>query len=172
MYVDANRSHVSGGVYPTMQDRKNKKMVNDPRLQDDRTHACYIQTGLWKFVLFGVNVRLIKKLQMQNSSARLITRQRHCDHQHITPSLISLHWLPVRWRINYKMLLLTYHALHDLAPTYIVDMISPSTAGRRLRTADSHLLTVPRHDMDRSGRRGFSVTAPRLWNGLVDGVSP
>ena len=52
-------------------------------------------------VLFGVNVRLIQKLQMvQNSAARLITQQRRHDHQHIMLTLIALHWLPVRCRIN------------------------------------------------------------------------
>ena len=59
--------------------------------------------------LFGVNVRLIKKLQMvQHSAPRLMTRQRRRDYQHITPSLFALHWLPVRWRNNYKILLLTH----------------------------------------------------------------
>ena len=118
-------------------------------------------------VLFGVNVRLIHILQMvPNSADRLITRQRRCDHQHITSTLIALHWLLVQWRINCKILLLTYRALHDLAPAYIVDIISPYIPGRRLRSADSNLLTVPRHDMERYGRRGFSVTASRLWNDL------
>ena len=48
MYVDTSRSHVSGGVFPTAQERKNSKMLNDPCVQDDRTCAGYIQTGLWK----------------------------------------------------------------------------------------------------------------------------
>ena len=49
-------------------------------------------------VLFGINERLINKLQMtQYSAARLIMRQRRPDH--ITPVLIALHWLPIRYRI-------------------------------------------------------------------------
>ena len=49
-------------------------------------------------VLFGINGRLINKLQMtQNSAAHLIMRQRRRDH--ITPVLIALHWLPIRYRI-------------------------------------------------------------------------
>ena len=102
-------------------------------------------------------------LQMvQNSAVRLITRQRRCEYQYIAPSSLTVfHWLPVRWRINYKILLLTYHALHDLASTYIVDTISPHTPGRRLCSAVSNLLPAARHDMERYGRRGFYVTAPR-----------
>ena len=47
--------------------------------------------------MFRVNVCLIEKLQMvQHSAARLITRQRRRDYQHITPTLTALHWLPVR----------------------------------------------------------------------------
>ena len=58
-------------------------------------------------VLFGINERLINKLQMtQNSAARLIMRQRRRDH--ITPVLIALHWLPIRYRILYKVLVLTF----------------------------------------------------------------
>ena len=60
-------------------------------------------------VLFGVNMRLIQKLQMvQNLAARLIMRQWRCDHQHITPSLIALHWL-----------LGTDHSQNPSAITYI-----------------------------------------------------
>ena len=166
VYVDTCRSHVSG-VFPTTKYRKRSTILNDPRVQDDRTRTCYIQTGLWKCCAVWSKRALIQKLQMvQHSAPRLITRQRRRDYQHITSSLIALIWLPVRWRINYKILLLTHRALRDLAPAYIVDIISPYTQGRRLRSADSNLLTVPRHDMERYGRRGFSVTASRFWNDL------
>ena len=138
---------------------------------NNRTHACYIQTGLWKCCAVW-SKRAFNSETSNGGAARLVTRQRRCDHQHITSSLTALHWLPVRWRINYKILLLTHHALHDVALAFIVNVVSPYTPGRRLHSTDNYLLTVPRHDMERSGRRGFTVTAPRLWNGLVDGVSP
>ena len=144
MYVDTSRSHVSGGVFPTAQDRKKSKMLNDPYVQDDRTLVTS-RLDYGNAVLFGVNVCLIQKLQMvQHSAARLTTRHRRCDHQHVTPSLIALHWLPVRWRINCKILLLTYRALHDLAPAYIISpytpayIISPYTPGPLERSADTY----------------------------------
>ena len=56
--------------------------------------------------------------------------------------------------------------MHDLAPEYIADMITEYTPGRQLRSAGSRLLRVPRHNLERYGRRGFSVTAPRPWNDL------
>ena len=74
-------------------------------------------------VLFGINGRLLNKLQMtQNSAARLIMRQRRRDH--ITPVQIALHWLPIRFRVMYKLLVLTFLAIHNLAPAYINDLIS------------------------------------------------
>ncbi len=44
---------------------------------------------------------------------------------HITPILQSLHWLPIRFRISYNILLLTYKALNGLAPAYTY-LYSPS----------------------------------------------
>ena len=120
-------------------------------------------------VLFGINERLINKLQMtQNSAARLIMRQRRRDH--ITPVLIALHWLPIRYRILYKVLVSTFQAVHNLAPMYITDLISLYEPGRQLRSASRSLLTVPRHNLERFGRRGFSVNAPHLWNDLPDNL--
>ena len=74
-------------------------------------------------LLYGLPDNHIAKLQrVQNASARLIVGlPRYC---HITPVLHSLHWLPVRYRINFKFLLLTYNCLHGLAPQYMSDLLS------------------------------------------------
>ena len=117
-------------------------------------------------VLFGINERLINKLQMtQNLAACLIMRQRRRDH--ITRVMIALHWLPNTYSI---MLVLTYQAVHNLAPVYITDVISVYEPGRQLRSASRSLLTVLRHNLERFGRRGFSVNAPHLWNDLPDNL--
>ena len=101
-------------------------------------------------------------------AARLIMRQRRRDH--ITPVLIALHWLPIRFRVMYKLLLLTFLPIHNLAPAYITDLISIYEPGRQLRSASRALLAVPHHNLERFGRRGFSVNAPRLWNDLPDNL--
>ena len=41
---------------------------------------------------------------------------------HITPVLLQLHWLPVLFRLDFKILLLTFKAIHGLAPSYISDL--------------------------------------------------
>ncbi len=38
---------------------------------------------------------------------------------HITPVLQSLHWLPVRYRVDLKILLIVYKSLNGMAPSYI-----------------------------------------------------
>ncbi|KAI5629767.1 hypothetical protein C0J50_2268, partial [Silurus asotus] len=66
-------------------------------------------------LLSGCASKCINKLQLvQNAAARVLTRSRKYDH--ITPVLISLHWLPIKSRIDYNILLLTYKALNGLAP--------------------------------------------------------
>ena len=63
-------------------------------------------------------VYLVDRLQhVQNSAARVVTFTRKFDH--ITPVLIDLHWLPVSYRVIFKLLLLTYKALNGLAPCYL-----------------------------------------------------
>ncbi len=67
---------------------------------------------------------LIDKLQMiQNNSARLISKIKLTEH--ITPELMSLHWLPVKYRIQYKILLLTHKAQHGKVPKYLQDLFTP-----------------------------------------------
>ncbi len=66
-------------------------------------------------LLVGVPKTTLNKLQcVQNSAARILTGAR--KNEHITPILKSLHWLPVRFRVDLKILMLTYEALHGLAP--------------------------------------------------------
>jgi len=116
-------------------------------------------------LLTGIAGDTVTKLQsVQNIAARVITRTHVRDH--ITPILMDLHWLPVRWRIHYKVLLQAYKAQHGLAPNYISELLQPYQPSRALRSAtDSHLLLEP---MTRSswGDRAFSKAAPVLWNAL------
>ncbi|XP_033984241.1 uncharacterized protein LOC117480927, partial [Trematomus bernacchii] len=86
--------------------------------------------------------------------------------QHITPTLFNLHWLPVKSRITYKLLLLTYKSLHALSPQYLTDLLHPYIPSRTLRSSDSGLLSIPHSRLRTFGDRAFSVAAPTLWNSL------
>ena len=73
-------------------------------------------------VLYGLPASVRNTMQrLQNMCARMVTRTRRRDH--ITPVLIKLHWLPVRRRIEYKILSRTYRAIHRQAPQYLCDML-------------------------------------------------
>ena len=114
--------------------------------------------------LYGISEGLLDKLQKaQNAAARLVVKCLRSDH--ITPHLRDLHWLPVRSRIKYKILVTTYRALHNEAPAYISEMLSPYIPPRTLRSTNTSLLTVPTTHT-KHGDRAFSCAAPRLWNEL------
>ena len=73
-------------------------------------------------ILYGLLESELAKLQrIQNTAARLVARVKKSDH--ITPVLQKLHWLPVKSRIIYKILLLTYNALNGLAPFYLTELL-------------------------------------------------
>ena len=74
-------------------------------------------------LLYGLaNTGLAKLQRVQNAAARLVTSTRKYDH--ITPILCELHWLPVKFRIHFKIFLLTFKALHGMTPDYIRDLLN------------------------------------------------
>ena len=93
-----------------------------------------------------------------------------CRREHISPVLFALHWLPIRLRIKFKLLLLVYRCLHQLVPAYLSEFITPYTPARSLRSADSNLVTTNRYRLEGCGRRRFSVAGPFLWNQLTANV--
>uniref|UniRef100_A0A669DDM8 Reverse transcriptase domain-containing protein n=1 Tax=Oreochromis niloticus TaxID=8128 RepID=A0A669DDM8_ORENI len=113
----------------------------------------------------GLDRSCLHRLQLvQNTAARMLTGSKKRDH--ITPVLCSLHWLPVAFRIDFKILLLVFKVLNSTAPPYLAELLSIYCPRRSLRSADLMLLDVPRYRLKTRGERAFAVAAPRLWNSL------
>ena len=120
-------------------------------------------------VLYGLPDAQLQKLQLvQNAAARLVTGTHR--REHITPVLFALHWLPIRQRIQFKLLLLVYRCTYQLDPAYLTDLVVPYVPARSLRSAEQNLLVVKRYNLERYGRRSFSVAGPSLWNTLPSAI--
>ena len=120
-------------------------------------------------LLYGVpKIHLDKLQRVQYAAARLITRTR--KYEHMTPVLRRLHWLPINQRITFKLMLITYKAQNDQAPSYISDLLQPVSHTRSLRSVTKRDLKVPRSKSVTYGDRCFSIAAPKLWNSLPSDI--
>ena len=84
-----------------------------------------------------------------------------------TSLLRTLHWLPVKARIQYKIACLCLQCIcQNSVPPYISDLLHPHCPFRTLRSLDTSLLTVLRFSLETFGKRSFSVFGPTVWNSL------
>jgi hypothetical protein len=117
-------------------------------------------------LLYGLPQKQLHKLQLVlNSAARVVRKVPKRDH--ITPTLQSLHWLPISARIDFKVALLVFKALQGQAPSYLTALIDVHEPPRHLRSSQSTLLRLPPLHVD---RRSFSFAAPTVWNTLPQHV--
>ena len=130
--------------------------------------SCFVLSRLdyCNALLGGLPSDSLEKLQrVQNCAARMIFGMR--KREHITPALKSLHWLPVKQRIEYKTSLLCFKHFHSQTPPYISELLLPYTTSRTLRsTNDRTRLNNPRFKLKNYGQRAFSRFAPSVWNKL------
>jgi len=86
------------------------------------------------------------------------------DVYYVLLSLLGFNVVP--WANEY-ISYLAYKCQHDMAPEYLQVYCQPmsTVASRRLRSADSGRLAVPRTRTS-YGDRSFAVQGPRSWNSL------
>ena len=80
--------------------------------------------------------------------------------------LCSPHWLPVKARMQFKILLITFKAIHGLALEYLCDLLTFKSSLYNVRSLGSILLSMPAVRSKMLGDRAFMVAAPTLWNSL------
>ena len=138
----------------------------------NKIHNAYnisISNGL----LYCLPESQIYKLQrVQNACAKLVCNSPKFSH--VRPWLCDLHWLAVHQRIKFKLLLISYKALHGLAPIYLSKLLtlkSPSQSYRLCSSHDTMLLCYPLCKTKITlGDRAFVSAAPKLWNDLPPSI--
>ena len=81
--------------------------------------------------------------------------------------MAKLHWLPIKDRIIFKILLLTFKALHNKGPVYLKELLALHQPPRNLRSAtDPLMLHIPQSRLKNYGDKAFSIIAAIEWNKL------
>ena len=112
-------------------------------------------------------MKSISKLQrVQNAAARLITNAPRYDQ--VTPVLRSLHWLPVKERVTFKILTLSFKAIHGLARDYTQSLVTLQRPSRYFlrRNKERFLKPYGQKSLKTLGDRAFAVAAAHLFNAL------
>ena len=108
--------------------------------------------------------QLIRVQRLQNWAARLIFQvSRDYPSQ---PLLKSLHWLPLKQRIIFKLLVFVYRSLNNQAPEYLSNCLNLYTPTRALRSASDPLRLTYSITRTLAGDRTFTVSASKYWNDL------
>jgi len=106
-------------------------------------------------LLYGTSTRNVDRLQVaQNTLARAVCQATWSSSA--TDLRRSLHWLPVKQRIDYKVAVVTFKAQSTGVPAYLASLVDNNVPTRTLRSADQFLLCSPTVKLACS-REAFSV---------------
>ena len=169
-------SHISkmlqAGFSALEQIRSIKKCLSYESLRTLAVALILSRIDYCNTLLAGLPEKQLCRFQsLINTTARLITRTRKLDH--ITPVLKMLHWVKVRDRVVYKILLLIFKCRLRYGLKYISERLIPIfeiPERRKLRSSDSTNLYIPKSKMSSIGKPRFEVECPSLWNGLPEGL--
>ena len=121
-------------------------------------------------LLYGLPECVIGKLQwVQNIAAKLLLNLGKHDSPLL--AMFKLHWLPIRFRLDYKLALLRFKCHKDKAPKYLGELLSINERtgiSRSLRSYQEDVITyiIPFTKSKTFADRSFGVAGPSLWNGL------
>ena len=87
---------------------------------------------------------------------RLVVKRKVSDRE-MDEMLMDLHWLKVKFRSVYKILLIVHNCLHERAPNEIIELLNYGDSIRTMHLRETRCL-------NKYGVRGFSHVGPKLWN--------
>ena len=116
-------------------------------------------------LLHQIPAKDLQKLQrVQNCLARVVTKAPRFSRS--IPLLKSLHWLPIKFRIQFKICTFVFRCLDDGQPSYLSGLLFSADSLKHLPSNNTNKLKVPRI-RTKFGARAFSVSGPTLWNLLA-----
>ena len=111
------------------------------------------------------SVKNVSQLQrLQTMLARVVTCQR--GRISISKTLQELHWLSIKWRLDYKVATLTYKFLESGEPTYLRSRITSKIFRHTLRSSADDRQLEPCSSCTKIGSRAFRCAAPAICNYL------
>jgi len=120
-------------------------------------------------IMYGMSASNMHKLQSaQNSLTRVVLTS--LSHLSASERLSYLHWLPVNYRIQFKIATLTYKTLATCQPSYLYNLLQLHQLSRALRSSTQQLLQVPYMSTD-FGRRAFSYSSPATLNSIPTSIN-
>ena len=125
-------------------------------------------------LLFGISEYLLHRLQIvQNYAAKLVLNRNR--YESTTQCLVDLHWLPIKARIDYKIILIVFKCLHSMGPSYLTKLLIKEENRSRLRSGlrsgkTGLKLKIPSVKNKTLAARSFRVIGPKLWNQIPDSL--
>ena len=117
-------------------------------------------------ILCNSNESLLDRLQIaMNNVARVVLKRYRCDSA--TEMLKTLHWLPVKYCIYFKLSMLCFGYFDGSLPKYLADVLEIYTPARCLRSScDTRIFVTHVMNLRTVGERSFKLNAPKIWNSI------
>ena len=107
--------------------------------------------------------------KVQNTAAGMVLNK-HQSYS-ATECQNQLHQLPIKSRIEYKVLTIVFKCKHSMAPKYLQDLLEAKEHHRQgLKSNNKQLFKVLTTTRKTFADRSFSVKGHRLWNNLPDNI--
>ena len=143
--------------------RKRRFLFAEPQIKLIVNSLTICKLDYCNAILYGISEGLLHELQLlQNAAAKTVMGLYKYDH--VGDSLQKLHWLPVKFRIMFKILILVYKCLNGMGPNYLTSMLSYENYGHVIKLKEPVVKTS-------FGERAFSKAGPKLWNSLPNTVT-
>ena len=171
--MDKQINQICGQGYNMLRNLwKISKKVTDKTIRTQLVHSGILSRVNYCNALYTSlpNIQTKKLQTLINSSARFILNIKGIHRfTHITPHLQQLHFLPMHYRVKFKICLTVYKSLNSISPLYLQELISLRKPHKHItlrKDSDKLLLKHKTPEKQDYKNRGFSFAASNYWNQL------